>query len=271
MKTNELITSGVLEAYALGIASPEEVKWVEAELSNPEIQQELLEIEQALFSVATKLEKDVPSSVKANLDKLLFAEESELSTPIAPKVIDLPQSSNSSGTSWMRIAAGLALLISVAANVMQYMSYKDVKQQMAALEQSNTILAGEVQVVRQDLDFYGAITDFFQRGDIKMVELTAVNDRQGKAMVYCDMKSGQIAIKPSELPAIDNEHQYQLWALVDGKPVDMGMIPNDMVGKEQMAMLKSGHGMQAFAITKEPYGGRPEPTLTELVVMGKLS
>ncbi|HEX4887838.1 MAG TPA: anti-sigma factor, partial [Luteibaculaceae bacterium] len=95
-------------------------------------------------------------------------------------------------------------------------------------------------------------------------------NKQGRAMLYCDLKTGKVAVKPMGLPALDNQHQYQLWALIDGKPVDMGMIPNDMIGKDQLAMLKSVQGAQAFAITREPFGGKAEPTIEEMIVMAKV-
>ncbi len=265
MKTNELIESGILEAYVMGAATPDEIALVEAHLADPLIKQELDEIEQALLGVAFKLEKNVPESVKNNLDAVLFGNEQTTNTEETRVVPMVPKTIN-----WMARAASVALIVSVGLNLFQFVQHGETKDKLAALESTNTVLAGEVRVVRQDLDFYASISDFFQRGDIKMIKLDAVKDRTGDAMLYMDAKSGKVAIKANHLPVLDNEHQYQLWALVDGKPVDMGVIPNDMLGKDQLAMLKSISGMQAFAITKEPYGGKPSPTLEELVVMGNV-
>lgn len=271
MKKDEIITSGILEAYVLRIATPEEIGMVEDHLSDPEVVQELNQIHEVLADLSLSMEKEVPVGVKSNLDKLLFGEElnaTERETAPEVKVIQLP--SSGSNLRWLSMAASVAVLISVGLNLFQFASYKEVKGKMAELESSNTVLASEVKVVRQDLGVYGAITDFFQNGDIKTIELTAVNNKEGKAMLYCDMKSGMVAVKPSDLPALSDDYQYQLWALIDGVPVDMGMIPNNAVGKDQLAMLKSVKGMQAFAITKEEFGGKPSPTLSEMVVMGKV-
>ena len=264
MKTNEIIASGVLEVYAMGAATPEEIQLVEANLDNPAIKQELAEIEEALIKVAMNLEREVPTAVKTNLDNLLFADEKAV--PVETKVISM----KSNSTGWMARAASVALLFSVGLNLYQYANHNETKEKLASLENTNMVLAGGVKVVRQDMDFYSTITNFFQRGDIKMIQLNPVNNKLGKATLYMDAKSGKVAIKANDLPALDNEHQYQLWALVDGKPVDMGVIPNDMLGKEQLAMLKSISGMQAFAITKEPYGGKDQPTLEEMIAMGNV-
>ncbi len=255
------------------IAEPEEIRLVEDNLSDPAIQQELREIEESLAELSLKLDKPVPSSVKANLDLLLFgatentAVEEKKIVVEEPKVIQMTPT-KTSNFRYLAVAASIALLVSVGLNMFQFMNYQEVKDKMAQLESSNTVLAGEVKVVKQDLTFVGAISDFFQKGDIKTIQLAAVPNREGNAVLYCDMKSGKVAVKPANLPALSNEYQYQLWALVDGKPVDLGMIPNDSVGKDQLAMFKSIKGMQAFAITKEVYGGKPAPTMEELVVMG---
>lgn len=259
------------------VATPEEIRLVEEALVDPVIAQELEEIRDTLADFSIKMEKPVPASVKANLDRLLFAEEAATHTTEPapqvqapePKVIQMNTSSGSKFR-FLAAAASLALLISLGANTYQFMSYQQVRDRMAELESSNTVLAGEIKVVKQDLGFYGTISNFFEKGDIKTYELAAVGEKQGKAVVFFDAKTGKVAIKATELPELSNEYQYQLWALVDGKPIDMGMIPNDSVGKDQLAMLKSVKGMQAFAITKEPYGGKPSPTLEEMVVMGKV-
>ncbi len=280
MSTNEIISSGILEAYVMRVATPEEVRLIEDNLSDPTIQQELREIEDALADISLKLDKPVPASVKANLDQLLFGDTAEqtIPTPTAevkpvtqtqaePKVIEMKPKNQA--FRWMAAAASIALVASVGLNLFQFMNYQEIKNKMASLESTNNALIGEVKVVREDLTFIGAVADFFQQGDVRSVELDAVPNRSGKAMLYCDLKSGKVAIKSSELPAIGNEYQYQLWALVDGTPVDMGMIPNGAVGKDELTMLKSVKGMQAYAITKEVYGGKPTPNLAELVVMGK--
>lgn len=268
MKTNELISSGILEAYVMRVATPDEIRLVEESLHDPLVAQEIREIEESLADLSLKLDKPVPAKVKADLDKLLFGAEVNEVEPVVsePKVIQLE--SRNSGFKWLGAAASVALVVSLGLNGYQYMSNQEMKNKMAEMESANTVLAGEVKVVKQDLTFYGAVADFFQKGDIKTINLAAVPNREGSAIVYCDMQSGKVAIKSKSLPALSNEYQYQLWALVDGKPVDLGMIPNDSVGKDQLAMLKSIKGMQAFAITKEVYGGKPQPTMEELVVMG---
>ena len=72
-----------------------------------------------------------------------------------------------------------------------------------------------------------------------------------------------------KMPKNDEEHQYQLWALVDGKPVDLGVFDAEdgVIGLKDM---KSIGTLQTFAVTLEPRGGSINPTLEKLMVIGNI-
>ena len=70
------------------------------------------------------------------------------------------------------------------------------------------------------------------------------------------------------MPQPQAGQQYQLWAIVDGKPVDAGMVEIDP-GKA-LHRMKNIPKAEAFAITLEKAGGSPTPTLTAMFVMGKV-
>ena len=61
--------------------------------------------------------------------------------------------------------------------------------------------------------------------------------------------------------------QYQLWALVDGKPVSAGMYSAEKDTKEILANIPKA---QAFAITLEKQGGSTSPTMENMFVMGNI-
>jgi anti-sigma-K factor RskA len=70
-----------------------------------------------------------------------------------------------------------------------------------------------------------------------------------------------------KLPVHDKHHQYQLWALVGGKPVDMGVF-NANADTTSIKEMKLIAAADAFAVTLEPMGGSVSPTLDQMVVMG---
>ena len=72
------------------------------------------------------------------------------------------------------------------------------------------------------------------------------------------------------LPQPPKGMQYQLWVMQDGKPVDMGVLPNSIANTPAMQKVNmSVTSGQAFAISLEKEGGSPTPTMQNIYVMGK--
>jgi anti-sigma-K factor RskA len=69
------------------------------------------------------------------------------------------------------------------------------------------------------------------------------------------------------MPQLANNKQYQLWALIDGKPKDLGVF--DARQDNVMIQMNDTKKAQAFAITIEKKGGVPTPTLDSLQSEGK--
>ncbi len=88
-------------------------------------------------------------------------------------------------------------------------------------------------------------------------------------MVYWNKASKEVFIEIKNLPVPEAGKQYQLWAIVNGKPVDAGMITLTQ-GDSSLHKMKNFDAVQAFAITLEKEGGSPSPTLTEMYVMGAI-
>ena len=91
------------------------------------------------------------------------------------------------------------------------------------------------------------------------------------ATVYWDTTSKDVYLLVNNLPRPASDKQYQLWALLDGKPIDVGMIDNDsFIGEKKLLLqMKNVSGAQAFAITLEKKGGNPTPQ-GAMYVMGGL-
>lgn len=100
------------------------------------------------------------------------------------------------------------------------------------------------------------------------VQLPGVTGKENNLVtVYWDTLSKAVYLRTDRLPAAPAGRQYQLWALVDGKPVDAGVLENC----SGLCRLKPVIKAQAFAITLEPAGGSPTPTLSQMCVLGKVA
>lgn len=91
---------------------------------------------------------------------------------------------------------------------------------------------------------------------------------RSSANVYWDSTNTSVFLvvkNMEQLPA--NESQYQLWALIDGKPSDLGVF--DAKSDKVMLKMKDTKKADAFAITIEKKGGNPSPTLEKMQSLGK--
>ena len=89
------------------------------------------------------------------------------------------------------------------------------------------------------------------------------------ATVYWDTQSKDVYLLINKLPAPVSDKQYQLWAIVDGKPVDAGVF--DMAEGISFVKLKTIPKAEAFAITLEKKGGSVTPDMDAMYVLGKVT
>ncbi|MFT6883546.1 MAG: anti-sigma-K factor RskA, partial [Marinoscillum sp.] len=76
----------------------------------------------------------------------------------------------------------------------------------------------------------------------------------------------EIYLNSANLPELSGNQQYQLWALVDGKPIDAGVFDAD---GGQFQIMKGVARADAFAVTIEQSGGADSPTLSTMQVYGE--
>jgi len=103
----------------------------------------------------------------------------------------------------------------------------------------------------------------------KTVELKGLaKSPDSKATIVWNKVSKEVYINIEKLPPPPENMEYQLWALMDGKPIDAGMIEmtNDSTGMHKMKNIDQA---QAFAITLEKKGGSPAPQ-GEMYAMGSI-
>jgi anti-sigma-K factor RskA len=88
-----------------------------------------------------------------------------------------------------------------------------------------------------------------------VVDLTS-STRQSEAE-FVLLPDGRGYLVNSQLPALTSGRTYQLWGLIDGKPISIGL----MGGKPtSVTFTVSGSKPTLLGITVEPSGGSPTPT-----------
>lgn len=103
----------------------------------------------------------------------------------------------------------------------------------------------------------------------RFIKLNGVGSHKSQLLLAWNPDKKQLVInkKASTLPPNDQDHQYQLWAIVKLKPVSLGVFDVQKTDSI-MESMTSVDRASAFAVTLEPRGGSEKPTMKEMVVMG---
>lgn len=266
------IESGILELYVLGDVTPQEKAEVEAlAAKHPAIKAELEEIEKSLelYAKANEIEPDenqrdrILNSLVVNLgDDRNFNSRQE-ARPEA-KIISLERARPNKSLIYAFAACFALLIANMIALVNVYERLQDSKNLIASLQSQNQQIARTTSLMDNELKIY-------QDPSFKMVKLSGTaKSPSSKLMVAFSPSKKKVMIDMSnaDMPVNDKDHQYQLWALVGGKPVDLGVFDADTTSKG-MKEMKEIASADAFAVTLEKRGGSPTPTLDEMMVLGK--
>lgn len=263
MNAQELIASGALETYVLGECTPEERALVERmRASDAEVRAELESIELALEAHARSAAQAPPVRVRAAVMQAIGAENK-----VRPMTSVAPAAPNR--FNWLAAASIGALLLSGVGNWMQWSKLRQVRERLAGLENERSVLAEQLEIHQASLTASQSELAVLMAPAMRMVQLNGMgNASQATARIYWDPNSREVHMGPATLPAPPQGMQYQLWAIVDGQPVDAGMMPLAEDGAHLHRMKDIGPA-QAFAVTLEKAGGVPAPTLTAMVLMGQ--
>jgi anti-sigma-K factor RskA len=258
----DIISSGLLELYAAGLTSNEESAQVQAWAKQyPEVAAELKAIELGLEEYAQANAVAPGAAVK---DKL-FA---QINTPVtAANGNDFAKTAAvipiKNYWKWAVAASVILLIGSAAMNFIYFNKYttannnlQQAQQKLSLADQQMTDMNKDMEVVHSPYSMPVAL-----KGQEAMPDATA--------KIFWMQNTKEVMVDASNLPDAPSGMQYQFWAIVDGKPVDGGLIiTNDKGKKFRMQKMKSFGRAEFFAISLEKEGGSPAPTL--VVSMGKI-
>ncbi|MFT5601232.1 MAG: anti-sigma-K factor RskA [Flavobacteriales bacterium] len=282
MDLKEYISSDLLLRYSLGQVSSQEKQEVEC-MSHiyPELKVELTNIQSTLEKVAYKAEAPPPSALKSKI----FAEIKTTKQDSRPaetadenkgtdvnqiKLIPKKREIQKSGRIIQLVAVSsiaAALAIGFFA-VKQSSAINNYTAIIKDIEKSNTELKKTLDAIGSKFGSQDQLLSFIKSSSTKKVLLAGTDlSPTSTALVYWNVKEGKVLLDIAGLPTITTEQQYQLWALLDGVPIDMGVYESQEGALLEMKMVNEA---QKFAITLEPKGGSVAPTMGQLYAMGNV-
>ncbi len=267
MDIQAYIQSGIIESYVLGLATEQEsAELISLCAQHPEIKKAVedfeISIEQKAFENAVTPPSEIKNKIFSNLQNE-FLEKKE--TPVIP-FITHEKNNQTSYKFWQNLAAAAILLFIASAglNIYYYSNYKNVSNNYEALLIQKNNLQANNDIFKTRANDLNESMLLMSDTAMKIVKMKSVKKTDDLATVYWDTKTKDVYVLPNKLPQAPDDKQYQLWAIVNGKPVDAGML-NNCVG---LCKLKNIPTAQAFAITLEKKGGSPTPTMSAMYVMG---
>ena len=167
------------------------------------------------------------------------------------------------------IAASVALLLSLVGNVLFYNRWQQASSALVAVQSSQDRLAQTTQVMERRLSGSEQQLRVLRSPDFRPVLLAGTKTHpEARARVLYDPAAHRVFLDVARLPALPAGHQYQLWAIVAGKPVDAGMLTAATTTGTGLQQMKDIGSAQAFAMTIEPTGGSLNPTMSTMTVIG---
>jgi anti-sigma-K factor RskA len=265
LEIQNIISSGLLELYATGLTSVTESKQVETWAKQyPEVAAELKAIQFGLEEYAQNNAVAPGKEVKEKLFAKINAVEN-FSTITADRNAVTPAKIVPLKNYWKwAAAASVTLLIGSAIITAQY--YKKYNAATADLKQTQQLLAQEQQRANDIKSDLQVVQNPYS---VPVALKGTATAPDATAKIFWLTNTGEVMIDASNLPDAPAGKQYQFWAIVDGVPVNGGLIiTNDKGKKIRMQKMKSFGKAQAFAISLEKEGGNPTPTA--VVSMGKI-
>ena len=278
MEIKGIISSGLLELYITGLTSREETLQVEQWAEQyPEVKNEIEELQNVMESYvmaqAIQPDADVKDKILSKIkpdegvkekifSRIQSTEQPVLQIKAPEKTEDTKVYSIPSYFKWAVAASVILLIGSLILNYTFYNKYQDSSKDLLVAQNELQKQQQLAEAMHKDMN---VMTD---KNAMPVVLKGTEKSPDALARIFWMKNTGVVYVDPTNLPQAPSGMQYQVWAIVDGKPVDAGMIATEK-GVYKIQKMKSFGKAQAFAITLETAGGNPTPK-GDMIVQAKI-
>lgn len=239
MDKSKFLKSGLLEAYILGLSSPEEKELVESYIRKyPELESK---IKQAKTSMSKFAEENMPSTITPKAKADFFQNFS--------------------------VYPFFVLLLTSAIIYLTLQNFQKgalIKEQQATIIDIVNRCEAQKNMAMKD----PAILAVVGNEATKTVVLTGTEKfPNARATVYWNSNMKKACCDLTGLPKIGENYQYQIWADVDGEMINLGLLDQSESNWCSFTFLGSAGSLN---ITIEEEGGSPHPNVDQLLVHGEI-
>lgn len=249
----------------LGLTTEAETAQVERALVElPELNADVEALREDLEEYALSYEQTPPPELRARVLNALAAEAGRSVNPVAerpvrPLGVPIEPTETDSvvrplwAKTWL-VAASIGLLaLSILGNLLLYGRWQNTRDRLTLAENRNTQLAQEIDVQRTSLQTVNEEVALLRNPAVRRIDLKAQPNApaSSEALIYWNAAQRTVYLASTSLPAAPAGKQYQLWAIVGGKPVAMGVF-DPGTGLQRISDVANA---EAFAISLEATGG----------------
>ena len=283
MNIKEYISTGIVESYVFDLVNDQEKEEFErmcaahSEVKEARDSFELI-LEQQSLDHAVAPPKNLRSRIFAELeiekDKLNRSTNAENRMAADQEMAEKAPVINMGG--WMRYVAAASVILLVASTILNFYffnQYKSFSAKYDGLVAQNAELARNEKSLQTSNKEYQSAIDKLRDTSMTIIKMAgnavpSSPDPTSMATVYWNMRTKDVYLFVNNMPTPSSDKQYQLWAIVNGVPVDAGVF--DIEKGVPVVTMKNIPNAQAFAITLEKKGGSTSP-LGQMYVLGKVS
>ena len=248
----EYLDSGVIEMYVLDQLSDAEREAVEKLATQyPEIHQEIEEVEAAMGTYHAAEGLTPPDYILSNI----LAETARVAvpTPVSTEQAVVPQLPKQGKFIFWPIAAAV---VGLALAAWMWTAKQAADQHADQLQKELWALRSKEQACATNEQFLLQQLNILRQDGIKRV--TVKGGTEPIAAVYWNKNQSVAHFDLLNLKD-PGQMQYQLWAIVKGQPVSLGIVDWKAADKG-LVSYQFSQKPDAFAISLEPFGGSPTPT-----------
>jgi anti-sigma-K factor RskA len=252
MDIHEYILSGKIETYVMGLCSAEEEKEIE------QLRTRYPELDKAIIACEMEMENNLVKQQTQPGDETDKKILDWLDTQKAPaQVVQM----KSPAKNLLKYAAAVAIVLLLVSGGLNIYQYRQTKILQAKIDQPGA--KSEPGLPERDYLI-------MKNPSITPVAMYGVgNHAICRCTMFWDKKTGKVYIMIHHLPESSSARDYQLWAMVNGKPVSVGIVQDNIRGRF-IEMDNVPPGATAFTVTLEKAGGSLTPSVDETYLEGRI-
>lgn len=251
MDIQAYIASGIVELYVMGLCTPEEEKELE------QLRAQYPMLHQAIYNFELQMEKRMMQQSALppiKTDEKILENLTSLQTS---KVVNIKPTTTKK-IKWLKPLAAASVILLVGSAFFNYSLFK----------KNNRLNSMLKAVAKSPLPL--ADYEIFTNPGITPVGMYGQgNHTICRCTMFWDKKTGKAYIMIHHLPKSNDATDYQLWAEIDGKPVSIGIIDDNIRGRF-IEVQNVPAASNAFKVTLGKVGGESSITSGDLYLAGQI-